>query len=306
MTGRRGERVAVQSAVPGNGVQKDDYEEVRAALGLDAEIRLDLLRLDGGTQPRALLSEAVIADYAEDMVRGDHFPPVDVFHDGENYWLTDGFHRVHAAKRVGLQTIPAAIRQGTRRDAVLFSVGVNRSHGFRRTNADKRRQVLILLEDPEWRQWSDSEIGKRCGVSQPFVSKLRAELASYNDYKMAEQRQVQRGDQTYTMNTRGQQMRRAQPARRDQNAEAVFGGGPVPAHDPALRPDPAARPTPRYVTPADGGDGDEPMPDAVIYDGRVKLETDNVRQAVIRFLDGEPAWREGRTYRVVIVGEVRR
>lgn len=291
--------MSVQSTMPDGAV--DDYEEVRSALGLDAEIRLDALRLDGGTQPRAVLSETVIADYAEDMARGDHFPPVDVFYDGADYWLADGFHRVHAAKRAGMQTIPAAIRQGTRRDAVLFSAGVNRAHGFRRSNADKRRQVVILLEDPEWRQWSDSEIGKRCGVSQPFVGKLRAELAAtYNDYKSPEVRQGADGRAINTTQIGGRSAGR--PARRDSNAEAVFGSGAaLPRHDPALRPDPAARPTPRYVTPADGVD--EPArveTNAVIYDGRVKLETDNVRQAVVRFLDGEPNWREGRVYEVTI------
>jgi hypothetical protein len=36
------------------------------------------------------------------------------------------------------------------RDAILFSVSANGTHGQRRTNEDKRRAVLCLLNDPEW------------------------------------------------------------------------------------------------------------------------------------------------------------
>jgi len=64
---------------------------------------------------------------------GDEFPPVQVVYDGAEYWLWDGFHRLHARKRNGLYTVPAIVRQGTRRDAVLLSVGANATHGFRRT-----------------------------------------------------------------------------------------------------------------------------------------------------------------------------
>nr|WP_244557034.1 hypothetical protein [Fulvimarina manganoxydans] len=67
----------------------------------------------------------------------------------------------------------ADIRQGTRRDAILHSVGANATHGMRRTNADKRRAVTRLLEDAEWAAWSDREIARRCGVSQPFVGSMR-------------------------------------------------------------------------------------------------------------------------------------
>jgi hypothetical protein len=59
----------------------------------------------------------------------------------------------------------AARRQFNRRDALLFSVGANAIHGHRRTNEDKRRAVDVLLNDPEWRVWNDSEIARRCGVS---------------------------------------------------------------------------------------------------------------------------------------------
>jgi len=138
-----------------------------------SEIDLTNIRLDGGTQPRAELREDVIAEYAEDMRGGATFPPVVLFFDGAAYWLADGFHRVKAAFRAGRDTICADVRQGTRRDAVLHSVGVNADHGVRRTNADKRRAVLTLLNDEEWAKWSNSEIARRCRVSAQTVANCR-------------------------------------------------------------------------------------------------------------------------------------
>lgn len=41
---------------------------------------------------------------------------------------------------------------------------------------DKRRAVLTLMEDAEWSKWSDNKIAEKCGVSQPFVGKLRESL----------------------------------------------------------------------------------------------------------------------------------
>ena len=69
------------------------------------------------------------------------------------------------------------MRQGTRRDAILFSVGANASHGLRRTNQDKRRAVETLLRDEEWGAWSNSEIARRCGVHHSTVADLRPSLS---------------------------------------------------------------------------------------------------------------------------------
>lgn len=136
---------------------------------------LTAIRIDGGTQPRAQTEEAVIGDYAEAMKEGVQFPKVIVFYDGAAYWLADGFHRVEAAKRVGHTDIAAEVRQGTQRDAILFSVGANADHGLRRTNADKQRVVQRLLSDDEWAAWSNREIARRCAVSEGLVRSLRTE-----------------------------------------------------------------------------------------------------------------------------------
>lgn len=137
---------------------------------------LDDIRTDGGTQPREYLNELVLSEYAESMTGGTVFPPVVIFFDGSHYWLADGFHRFFAAKKCGARDITADVRPGTRREARLYAVGANATHGLRRTNADKRRAALTLLQDEEWQRWSNREIARQCGVTHTFVAKLRREL----------------------------------------------------------------------------------------------------------------------------------
>jgi len=128
-----------------------------------------VIRIDGGTQPRVAISEAVMREYADKMLEGVVLPPVDVFHDGATYWLADGFHRYHAAGKIGRSHLTVTLHTGTRRDAVLFAVAANQGHGLQRTTADKRKAVTTLLADEEWGKWSHSEISRRCGVAHTFV-----------------------------------------------------------------------------------------------------------------------------------------
>lgn len=160
-------------------------------------IPIDSIRVDGGTQSRALLQESVIEEYAAAIKDGATFPPVVIFYDGEDHWLADGFHRVRAYIAAGHERISADVRQGTRREAVLYSVGANEAHGLRRTNDDKRRAVLTLLNDAEWVKWSDREIARQCAVDHKTVTRLRADHLG----KSPDTRTVKRNGSTYTMNT---------------------------------------------------------------------------------------------------------
>src|SRR5262245_35093918 len=112
-----------------------------------AEVNLDLIRTDGGTQMRAELDQEVYLDYRDKWLDGVDFEPLDVFHDGAVYWLADGFHRFYRAREAKLATLHCRVHQGTQRDAILFAAGANASHGLRRTNADKRLAVEKLLGD---------------------------------------------------------------------------------------------------------------------------------------------------------------
>lgn len=141
------------------------------------KLALGLIRSNGGTQSRAELNVDAVETYADAMRRGEAFPPAIVFYDGKEYWLADGFHREAAAVDAKLSELDVEVRQGTQRDAILFSAGANAVHGVPRTNADKRRAAMVLLADSEWCSWSDRKIASHCAVGEAFVSSLRRELA---------------------------------------------------------------------------------------------------------------------------------
>jgi len=139
-------------------------------------IKLSDIAIDGGTQQRVKIDLDVVAEYAEAMQCGAKFPSITVFFDGAQYWLVDGFHRFHAHRTSGIDELSADIHEGTQRDARLFSAGVNGTHGIRLTNADKRNAVMMLLEDPEWTEWTNRDIAKHCKVTHTLVNKMRAEM----------------------------------------------------------------------------------------------------------------------------------
>lgn len=136
------------------------------------------IKIDGGTQQRAVLNQDTVSEYADAYLAGVNMPPVVLFFDGSTYWLADGFHRYFGAKKAGIEAIPAEITPGSQLDAQLYSFGANGTHGLRRTNADKRQAVMGAFEHPVSCKWSDNQIAKHCGVSQPFVSGVRPS-ASY-------------------------------------------------------------------------------------------------------------------------------
>lgn len=137
------------------------------------ELELEKIRLDGGTQSRVRIERKAIGEYAERMLAGDVFPSLSVFFDGSDYWLADGFHRFYASQRLRRTVVSVAMHIGTKRDAILYSLGANSTHGLRRTSADKRKAVNIMLADEYWSQWSNREIARRCGVSETMVRRSR-------------------------------------------------------------------------------------------------------------------------------------
>jgi hypothetical protein len=167
---------------------------------IDPNVPLHCLRLDGGTQSRVAMDHAAIAEYSEAIRSGATLPPLIAYFDGVDFWLADGFHRFHAYRAVGVEAVLAEVRTGSKREAVLFSVGANAAHGLRRTNADKRRAVETLLADAEWAAWSDREIARQCQVHHETVAGIRASHLAISPDTPAT-RTVTRNGTTYEQNT---------------------------------------------------------------------------------------------------------
>lgn len=176
-------------------------------------LELSKIRIDGGTQPRQAINDTVIQEYSDAVLDGTHLPPVDIFFDGNNHWLADGFHRYFAYKKAGLNEIPALIHNGTQRDAIFFSVGANATHGLRRTKEDKIQAIRTVLDDVEYADASDNEIAKLVKLTRQTVQRLRKEMGIEDKSKV-----VKRGDQTFKQEPKKTEDKPAKPAKTEMPA----------------------------------------------------------------------------------------
>lgn len=234
-------------------ISYDDIKSGRAVAPVaDQGLYLAAIQIDGGTQSRATLNQQTVDDYAEAIQAGATFPPIVVFYDGKKHWLADGFHRFHAYRKLGFDAVTADVRQGTRRDAILHSVGANETHGLRRTRDDKRRAILTLLNDSEWGAKPETWIAETCRVSRSLVRTVLTEqphLVEKQDRSTV--REVTRGGKTYAMQT------------------AAIGGKPVTKENLATEP---ATPEPMEIKASEPETVEHPAtPFRNIFDELVSL-----------------------------------
>lgn len=143
-------------------------------------IMLEIAELGGQElQTRVTLDEETINDYAE-VYREDEFkmPPIDVIDvlATNTLLVTDGFHRIEAARRAGRTRIRCLLARGTPTDALKAALKANSSHGLRRTNADKRKALALAWERREelfGGEPSHEALAEACGVSKITVRRFR-------------------------------------------------------------------------------------------------------------------------------------
>ncbi len=86
-------------------------------------------------------------------------------------------------------------------DRLAAKTSAGGSAPLRRSNADKRRNVMGFLRDPERRQWSNREIASQAGVSPQTVANLRRILSAESGQRFSPQRTVFRNGKFFTMRT---------------------------------------------------------------------------------------------------------
>lgn len=112
------------------------------------KVKLNDIRIDGGTQGRVVIDQQHVYHMVEMMKEGYEFDPIDTNFDGATYWLVDGFHRYHAYKLIGIKEIDIKYVPGTQAEAVIRSYGVNARHGLPRSFEDKKKVVEEALANP--------------------------------------------------------------------------------------------------------------------------------------------------------------
>jgi transposase-like protein len=125
---------------------------------------LDNIKVDPGLQSRAGTNPEYMRQFTEAMLRGEVFPPLATFFDGNVYWLADGFHRHGAARRAGFKDFRCEIHHGSRRDAIIYSAGANKAFSVPRTDEDKKKAFYMLASDDEWFEKTYAELARHIGV----------------------------------------------------------------------------------------------------------------------------------------------
>src|SRR5215212_9243734 len=107
--------------VAGLGVESDHCRPM-------AQLRITDLLANAPVDPEAHLDPARVEHYSQML---DAMPPVVVFDTGEGLLLADGYHRVAAARRCGLETVEAEVRPDSRQDALRYAATVGATqHGI--------------------------------------------------------------------------------------------------------------------------------------------------------------------------------
>jgi hypothetical protein len=102
--------------------------ELSATMCAMTQLRITDLLTNTQVDPEAHLDAARVVRYAEML---DFLPPIVVFDTAEGLLLADGYHRVPAARRRGLETIEAEVRRGSRHDALRYAATVGaEQHGI--------------------------------------------------------------------------------------------------------------------------------------------------------------------------------
>lgn len=165
------------------------------------QLALDRITIDLTLQPRV---EGIDPDHVRALEDApDSWPPLIVVEHGARYLLVDGYHRMAAAQNLGLATVPVQVLpEPEDGDLHTLAFALNAAHGRPLSLADRRTEATRLLQaHPEW---ADREVGRRCGLAQPTIAKLRSDLERSAQIEQTETR-VGKGGYTYAVGTNAKQ-----------------------------------------------------------------------------------------------------
>ena len=140
-------------------------------------IQINEIQMDKMLMFREKLDEEAIERYQKRYESELFMPPIIVYRvPNKGCLLVDGFHRVTAAKKAGLKTINADVKNGSYDDAVLAAATANVKHGMPLSQEERKKVVKVFLKmHPErTNRW----IAEDVGVSVHNVQKIREQLES--------------------------------------------------------------------------------------------------------------------------------
>jgi hypothetical protein len=142
-------------------------------------ISMKAIKADHDLQSRVEIDRAHAKGMSDNILRKLATPPpIVVFFDGRWYWIGDGFHRHFAYTQLKAQEMPCEVREGTRRDAMIYSAGANQrgKTGLERTKEDIKKAIRLLMEDEDWRTKAVMVIAEHVGCG---CSAVRTEVVKW-------------------------------------------------------------------------------------------------------------------------------
>jgi hypothetical protein len=133
--------------------------------------------------------------HLDTLTEAEGFSPLAAVRRNGRLVVVDGHHRGCVLQNRGAERVLVRVL-AIPDDADLRQVAfqLNEVHGLALTLADRKAEAARLLTlHPEW---SDSEVGRRCGIRQPTVANIRAALVDSSQIEWKPTR-VGRGGYTY-------------------------------------------------------------------------------------------------------------
>jgi hypothetical protein len=147
-------------------------------------LAIPMIRALDAIQPRTYLNPHVIDEYATLYAEAEGtepLPPIDVFAIGKTYYVSDGFHRLEAAKAAKRTELVCRVYQGSQQDAMRHGAVANLRRGMVYSQQDRQRVLERFLADPEMTQRSNRDLGQLLGLSHVTVGRARQRLAALAD-----------------------------------------------------------------------------------------------------------------------------
>ncbi|GAJ20374.1 unnamed protein product, partial [marine sediment metagenome] len=135
-------------------------------------VNISDLKLDNSIWPRSSLDEEAIERYRDCL---EDLPPIVV--DKETMTVLDGWHRVEAHKREGVETISVKYDSCAPHLLLAKSYALNARHGLPVDN-EVRDQIIVGLSQGKdgYDPMGEEEIAQTMGISQQRVSKILVNL----------------------------------------------------------------------------------------------------------------------------------
>jgi hypothetical protein len=148
-------------------------------------VALNAIAVDPNVQPRV---DGLDPRHVRELEQSpESWGPLAVVELGGRMHLVDGMHRYAAAQNLQLADIEVRVLDPPPEDDLRgLAFALNAVHGRPLSLTDRRAEAARFLRlHPER---SDREAGRRCGLSQPTVARIRADLESGEEIERAERR----------------------------------------------------------------------------------------------------------------------